>query len=211
MPCEPLSTRISGVNRVFLGQDYGVAVLAWPRRSVCTVSGLSPGLLAKSRRYWAVLQKGCPEARVNRAFQRWVPGSPLSTRVSEHMPGDALSTRGSEAPLGKAFGNARQRFLCLSRIHLTFATALLRLAVLLVLFAACRLVSKINSIRYTTSGRLFTRRCGSYPAVGCLSQPTPIKFRPRQSGASRLAGWRRTNWSCQRRPSPPSCRNAPSA
>ena len=149
LPCEPLSTRISGVNRVFLGQDYGVAVLAWPRRSVCTVSGLSPGLLAKSRRYWAVLQKGCPEARVNRAFQRWVPGSPLSTRVSEHMPGDALSTRGSEAPLGKAFGNARQRFLCLSRIHLTFATALLRLAVLLVLFAACRLVSKINSLRYS--------------------------------------------------------------
>ena len=125
--------------------------------------------------------------------------------------GDALSTRGPEAPLRKASGNARQRFLCLSRIHLTFATALLHLAVLLVLFAACRLVSKINSIRYMTSGRFFTRRCGSYPAVGCLSQPTPIKFRPRQSGASRLAGWRRTNWSCQRRPSPPSCRNAPSA
>ena len=79
---------------------------------------------------------GCPEVLYLRGFQ-------------SICIGDALSTRGSEAPLGKASGNARQRFLCLSRIHLTFATALLRLAVLLVLFAACRLVSKINSLRYS--------------------------------------------------------------
>ena len=141
---------------------------------------------------------GCPEVLYLRGFQ-------------SICIGDALSTRGSEAPLGKASGNARQRFLCLSRIHLTFATALLRLAVLLVLFAACRLVSKINSIRYRTSGRFFTRRCGSYPAAGCLLQPTPTECRPGRADASRPGEWRRTNWSCQRRPSPPSCRNAPSA
>jgi len=198
-------------HSVFFCQE--TALLAWPGLAVLSVLSAACRLAfwqsraaigrcckrgARKPASTGHSRGGCPEVLYLRGFQ-------------SICIGDALSTRGSEALLGKASGNARQRFLCLSRIHLTFATALLRLAVLLVLFAACRLVSKINSIRYRTSGRFFTKRCGSYPAAGCLSQPTPIKFRPRQSGASRLAGWRRTNWSCQRRPSPPSCRNAPSA
>ena len=154
-----------------------------------------------------------------------VPGNPrqqgipeVGTRKSFIYAG--LRVYASETPYPRRFQRrlqggrsaiARQRFLCVERIHLTFATALLRLTVLLVLPAACRLVSKINAIRYTTSGRFFTRRCGSYPAAGCLLQPTPTECRPGRADASRPGEWRRMSWSCRRRPSPPSCRNAPSA
>ena len=58
----------------------GLAVL-----SVLSVACRLAFWQSRAARYWAVLQKGCPETRVNRAFQSRVPGSPLSARVSEHM------------------------------------------------------------------------------------------------------------------------------